>query len=164
MEMGEEEIPKHLRHWPGLFEWRDKLIVEAPLPDIEAAKNYPRYLSKGAVDSGRRLTIMSRRLNYKNGEEVRIIHVVEFVEPGHEVYIVGPKPVFGEYLDSVLVTAPPPGDLWAPATYNGAVLQSPAVDYNYEITSYHFDLPGRHSLQWRLGMLRSNILTFEITP
>jgi hypothetical protein len=51
-----------------------------------------------------------------------------------------------------------------PATYNGLTVPSPAVDYNYEITSYRFDAVGEHRIQWRLGALRSNVLTIEVVP
>jgi hypothetical protein len=162
--MDEPKIPNHLRHWPGLFEWRDGRVVEAPPEDVDVARDYPQFSDKGPIVSGMRLTVMSRRLQYSAAEEARIVHVVEVVEPGRKVYIMGPKPVYGEYVDDVLVTAPPPDDLWEPATYNGPILPSPAVDYNYEIKAYRFDQAGAHRIQWRLGTLRSNVLTIEVTP
>jgi hypothetical protein len=160
--MGEQTIPDHLRHWPGLFEWQDGVIVEAPTADIDVARNYPRFPDKGPVVSGVRLTVMSRKLQYHVGDEVRIIHVVEVVEPGRQLYVMGPKPVCGEYVDNVLVTAVPPDDVWEPDTYNGPVLPSPAADYNYVITAYRFDQIGTHTIQWRVGTLGSNVLTIEV--
>jgi hypothetical protein len=162
--MDEEAIPNHLQHWPGLFEWRDGVVVEAPPEDINVARNYPRFPDKGPLVSGLRLTVMSRRLQYHLGEEVRIVHVVEVIEPGRELYVVGPKPVYGEYVDDVLVTALPPDDVWEPATYNGPILPSPAVDYNYDITAYRFDQVGTHRIQWQIGTLHSNVLVVEVIP
>lgn len=160
--MDEQAIPKHLQHWPGLFEWRDGKVVEAPPEDIAIARNYPWFPDKGPFVSGICLTIMSRQLRYQREEPVRIIHVVEIIEPGRELYIMGPKLVYGEYIDDRLMTPPPPDDLWAPATYNGPILPSPAVDYNYEITTYRFEKVGTHKFQWRLGALHSNILTIDV--
>ena len=45
------------------------------------------------------------------------------------------------------------------ATYDGVVLPSPAIDYNYEVTSYRFDEPGTHAIQWRSGKNASNAIT-----
>jgi hypothetical protein len=162
--MGEQGIPKHLQHWPGLFEWRDGVVVDAPPGDVEVARSYPRFSDKGILVSGMRLTLMSGQLRCRVGEEVRIIHVVEIVDPGRKVYVMGPKPVYGEYVDDRLVTAPPPEDVFVPGTYNGLTLPSPAVDYNYDITTYRFDHIGEHRIQWRLETLRSNVLTIVVTP
>lgn len=162
--MGKQAIPNHLRHWPGLFKWRDGVVVEAPAVDVDVAKNYPWFADKGPLVSGMRLTVMSQKLRYRLGEEVRVVHVVEVVEPGRELYVVGPKPIYGECIDGVLVTPAPPDDVWEPATYNGPTLPSPAVDYNYDITSYRFNRLGVHTIQWRIGNLRSNELAIEVVP
>ena len=42
------------------------------------------------------------------------------------------------------------------------VLESPAVDYNYDITSHVFDEPGIHEIQWVLGPWASNVLKIEV--
>jgi hypothetical protein len=91
--------------------------------------------------------------------------VHEAVEPGHRVYVMGPKLVYGEYVDGQPTTpAPPPGENpLLPPIYNGRVLPSPAVDYNFEITSYSFTEPGTHHIQWRLEPLQSNVIAVEIT-
>jgi hypothetical protein len=162
--MGEQTIPTHLRRWPGLFEWRDGVVVDAPPEDAEVARSYPRFADKGPLTNGMRLTVMSRRPSCRAGDEVRVVHVVEFVEPGQTVYVVGPKRVYGEYVDDVLATAPPPENVWEPSPYNGPVLSSPAVDYNYDITAYRFDRIGNHQIQWRIGAVQSNVLTLEIAP
>jgi hypothetical protein len=160
--MGEQTIPNHLRHWPGLFEWRDGVVVEAPAADAALARSYPTFPDKGPLVSGMRLTLMSPGLRYRVGGEVRVVHVVEAEAPGRELYVMGPKAVYGEYLDGVLATAAPPDDVWAPSTYNGPTLASPAVDYNYEITAYRFDRPGVHTIQWCIGSLHSNVLAVEV--
>jgi hypothetical protein len=162
--MSEQEIADYLRRWPGLFERRDGVVVDAPPEDVDVARSYPRFPDKGPQVSGMRLTVMSRRLTYLAGEEVRVVHAVEFVEPGRNVYVMGPKPVYGEYVDDVLATTPPPEDVWEPSTYNGPILSSPAVDYNYDITVYRFDQVGKHHIQWRIGTIQSNVLTLEAVP
>ena len=37
-------------------------------------------------------------------------------------------------------------------------MPSPAVDYNFEISTYTFHEPGIYRIQWRLGQLVSNTL------
>jgi hypothetical protein len=70
----------------------------------------------------------------------------------------GPKAIYGEYVDGQLVTpAQPP-----PEIYDGLVVDSPDVDYNYDITSYRFSRPGHHQIYWQLGDLRSNTLDIEV--
>jgi hypothetical protein len=83
---------------------------------------------------------------------------MEVVEPGHEVFVMGPKTICGEYVDGQLATpaaAPAQG-------YDGPVLDSPEVDYNYDITSYRFAQPGIHQIYWKIGDLRSNTLNLEV--
>jgi len=157
-------LPEHLRRWPGLFVYEGDRIVEAPAEDQAVARGYPHWPDKGTVTNGMRITIMTGKSVCNTGEEVRVIHVFEATEPGAEVYVMGPKPVFGEYVDDVLVTEPPPDveDPWVPLEYDGATLPSPAVDYGYEITSYAFDRPGMHHIYWRLGPLQSNTLEVEV--
>jgi hypothetical protein len=141
----------------------DKL-VEASDEDISVAQSYPTYENKGPIIDGKRLTLLTKKKTYQVDEEVRVIHVVEVTEPGHLVYIMGPKPIYGEYVDGRLVTSPLPKgeDPLIPRMYSGAVLPSPAVDYNYEIATYTFSEPGTHRIYWKLDSLRSNILTIEI--
>ncbi|NQT38692.1 MAG: biotin/lipoyl-binding protein, partial [Planctomycetes bacterium] len=139
------DVPEHLRNWPGLFDRAGDKIVNAPPDDVKVAKGYVAFADKGKVHKGRRVTIMSAKRQYTVGEEVRVIHVLEAVEPGGEVFVMGPKTVFGEYIDGKDVTK----DLPKPAGYNGRVLNSPAVDYNYAITEYTFDKPGEHTIQWK---------------
>ena len=90
--------------------------------------------------------------------------VVEVAQPGHTVYIMGPKPVAGEHVDGKLVTPAPPsgGDPLAPDTYDGATLPSPAVDYNYDITTYRFSTPGQRRVSWEMPPLKSNVLVLEV--
>jgi hypothetical protein len=102
---------------------------------------------------------MCSKGSYRVGEEVRIIHVLEVIEPGQEIFIMGPKPVWGEYVDGRAMTA----DIGSEEQgYDGRVLKSPGVDYNYDITTYRFATPGRHEIYWQMGELRSNALELEI--
>jgi hypothetical protein len=75
----------------------------------------------------------------------------------------GPKRPAGEYVDGKLVTGAPeiPEYPWV-ATYDGAVLPSPAIDYNFEVTSYRFDAPGTHVIEWRLGKIASNAISVRV--
>jgi hypothetical protein len=153
------EIPDYLRHWPGLFMRQDGNIIDALPADIAVAKSYPSVTEKGVVVAGRRITILSSKHDYRVGEEVRVIHVLEVTVPGQDIFIMGPKPVRGEFVDGRLVTAADDGEDYG---YDGRVLKSPGVDYNYDITTYRFHTPGRHEIVWQLRELRSNTLHLEI--
>jgi hypothetical protein len=153
-----ESLPPYLKEWRGLWTRKGNEIVEALPEDIAVAKSYPTTHEKSEVVGGTRLTILTKKKQYQIGEEVRVIHVLEVVEPGHEVFIMGPKPVYGEYVDDRPVTL----ELPSLADYDGVVLESPNVDYNYNITSYSFFEPGRHRIHWQMGELRSNTLELEI--
>ena len=48
-------------------------------------------------------------------------------------------------------------------------MKSPWADYNYEITSYRFGKPGRHTIQWKGGDpsgeslgIKSNVLAITV--
>lgn len=153
-----ESLPTYLKQWRGLSMRKGNEIVEALAEDVAIAKSYPMADEKGGIVGGIRLTILTKKQHYQVGEEVRVIHVMEVVEPGHELFIMGPKPVYGEYVDDRPVT---PQRLEV-QDYDGAVLESPNVDYNYDITSYRFLEPGRHRIHWQMGELRSNTLELEI--
>jgi hypothetical protein len=156
-------LPEYLKRWPGLYQREGGRIVEASPQDIAVARSYPRFNDKGLIVDGKRLTILTENTTHRLDEEVRIIHVVEFTEPGYQAYIMGPKPIYGEYVNDELVTeAAPSGDPLVPVEYSGATLPTPAVDYNYDITSYRFQMPGLYRIQWRMGSLQSNILSIEV--
>ena len=164
----QQEIPEHLRHWPGLFIRQGDRIAGAPAEDIAVAKAYPKYADKGKVTGGRRLTIMTAKRRYRVGEKIRVIHVFEALQPGHQVFVMGPKPVRRDCVDG----KPVGGDDPDMVVYDGRVLPSPAADYNYEVTTYKFDAPSVHTIQWRGGSqtvqglkgLVSNTLRLEIVP
>jgi hypothetical protein len=159
------EIPEYMKRWPGLYVRQGGRIVPAPAEDEAVARMYPQWIEKGSTLDGKRLTIMTKKTTYKVNEEIRVIHVVEIVDPGRRVYIMGPKPVFGEHIDGRLVTEPVPEgeDPLVPQVYDGVTLPSPAVDYNYDITSYRFSKPGTHQLHWQLNALQSNMITLQVT-
>lgn len=152
-------IPEYLKRWSGLYMREGDKIVEALPEDIEVAKSYPSARSKGTVVAGCRITIMCRKDTYRISETVRVIHVFEVLEPGQEIFIMGPKMVFGEYVDGRAVTPERSGE---PGLYDGPVLDSPGVDYNYDITAYSFAAPGRHTIHWQMGGLYSNTIKLEI--
>jgi len=157
-------IPAHLQHWPGLYVRNGDSIVDAPKDDALIAMTYPFQQNRGRVIDGRRITIMTASETVSVSEEVRVIHVMEAPEPGVEIYIMGPKTIYGEFVDGILQTEPDPewDDPFIPAIYDGTVLPAPAVDYNYEITSYTFDEPGTYRIQWILYPWKSNVITIEV--
>ncbi len=159
----EEPIPEHLQHWPGLTVRDGDALVDAPEADAALARSYATQPIRGPLQEGLRLTLLTHRQRYRVGEEVRVIHVVEAPATGQSIYVMGPKVPHGEYVDGERVTSEPPtADYPFVAIYDGAVLESPAVDYNYDITSYRFSTPGTHRIEWRPGALRSNILEIEV--
>lgn len=155
--------PAHLARWPGLYVRKGQQIVEASAEDQATAKGYPAWADKGALSSGMRITLLTRKTTYAPGEEIRIVHVFEAPGSGIDVYVMGPKFVHGESVDGVPVSGPPEISTypWL-GGYDGAVLKSPAVDYNYDITSYRFSEPGTYVIGWQLGPLRSNSLSLQV--
>jgi hypothetical protein len=150
-------------HWPGMSVRKEGKLVEASLDDQAVAREYPHWPDKGQVSQGIRLTVMTKKRTYLTGEEIRVIHVFEAVDNSVEAYVMGPKPIYGEYIDGKLVTHPAPDSElpWVPTVYDGAVIPGPAIDYNFNITSYKFSKPGKHQLYWQLDGIKSNVL--EIT-
>lgn len=126
--------------------------VRAPAGDLATARGYRDAPDKGPVADGRRITLLTRTDRYRVGEEVRVVHAYEVLEPGHELYLAGPKPVWGESVDGVLVTPADNPQL----VYDGEVVDGPGVDVNWEITTYRFDEPGVHEVVWEIEGLRSN--------
>lgn len=149
---------EYLKHWPGLYMRKGSEIIEALPEDIAVAKSYPAAKDKGKVVRGKRLSILTKKNRYQINEEIRVIHVMEVVEPGYKIFVMGPKVIYGEYVDGNLVTPEEAPE----QIYDGLVLDSPDVDYNYDITSYRFFELGRHRIDWQMGELRSNTLEFEI--
>lgn len=153
-------IPDYLKEPPRLLARDGASIVPAPPGDQAVAASYARSPVRGPLKDGVRITILTERTKYKLGEEVRVIHVLEAPEPGHELYVMGPKPIYSEYVDGVERTPPPP----APGPYDGRVLPSPGVDWNYEVTAYKLTTAGSHRIQWRADGRESNVIEVEVAP
>ena len=160
----DEDVAKHLQRWPGLFLRQGLHIIESSPEDQAIAHAYPHWPDKGPLQNGQRITLLARDTTFHVDEEIHILHVHEVITPGGLVHVMGPKPVYDEYLDDRLVTpeSPPGDDPFDPSLYNGRAIPSPAVDYNFEITTYRFSAPGRHRIDWRAGGLRSNTLILDI--
>jgi hypothetical protein len=158
------DVPIHLRRWPGLYVREGDRIVAASEEDAAVARSYPQWPDKGLILNGQRLSIMTERHRYQVNEEIRVIHVFEVLDSGYQIYVMGPKPVYGEYVDERLATDLPsdPDAALRPPRYDGVTLPSPAVDYNFDITTYKFADPGIHEIYWKLGALKSNTLLLEI--
>jgi hypothetical protein len=133
--------------------------------DHAVAQQYEAYPDKGPLTAGGRITIMTAKAQYGVGEEVRVIHLHEVLESGVPVYVMGPKPVLGEYLDNRLVTKPSSesDDPLSQGVYDGVTVPGPFVDANYDVTCYTFSSRGTHEVQWRWVSLRSNTLVLRVT-
>jgi len=140
--------------------------ADAPERDLQVARGYDQWVDKGAVLDGKRVTILTEKTDYAVNEEVRVVHVLEVLEPGRPIYVMGPKAVFDEYVDGEFHGEPPSeggGDPFLPAAYNGRVQDSPGLDFNFEITSYRFSEPGTHRICWQPGSWKSNLLEFSVS-
>lgn len=158
-------LPEYLERMSSveIFVRRGDAIDVAPAADLAVVRDYPRTRARGPLVDGRRMTLMTAKRAVGVGEAVRVIHVLEVERAGEELFVMGPKPVVGEHVDGKLAGDPVPE--WGAFTmgiYDGAVLPSPGVDTNYEITSYTFHEPGVHRIQWRAGEQMSNVLCVEV--
>ncbi len=163
-------LPEYLRRMEKLDEHYDRpadrsKLVKGPQEDVEVLRTYARAAEKGPLTgpAGERLTILTKKKTYAVGEEIRVLHVHEVTRAGKEVFVMGPKGIFGEYVDARMVStlAAAPAD-----SYDGAVLQSPEVDHNYESSGYKLPA-GRHVLQWKFKTLsgtylESNVVTIDV--
>lgn len=128
--------------------------------DVTLTAAYSQWPEKGPLENGQRLTIMTRKDSYEVGEEVRVVHVREVTAHGRDLYVMGPKPVLGEYVDGLLrgQASIDGEDALTPAEYDGRVAKSPGIDDNFEITAYRFTSSGSHEICWRPGRWGSNTL------
>src|SRR5439155_12150223 len=127
----------------GLLEHKGEKIVVAPAEDLALAKTYHALQVKGPLVAGQRITIMTHNTLFRMGEPVRVLHVLEAVESGKDVHLMGPKKVYEEYVDGKLVTSKGP----CKDPYRGVVVDRSIADFNYEITTYSFTEPGLHMIQ-----------------
>jgi hypothetical protein len=152
----------------GQAQVRDASGWPTPAPDADTAllRTYPASTNKGPLTgrAGERLTILTKTTTYAAGDEIRIVHVHEATREGVTLYVMGPKPIYGEYVDGVLASpaaAPPP------TAYDGRTLESPGEDHNYEVSAHRLSR-GRHELQWRFAtlsgptLLRSNVIVVDV--
>ncbi len=160
-------MPKYLQDKPSeLYIRQGDEFVKAPPEILAVARAYPEFQHKGEIHNGQRITIMTAKTQYQAGEEIAVIHVLEAPETGHQLWVMGPKAIQEEYVDGKLASPPRSPNY----DYNGAVLDSPGVDFNYEITFYKFNKPGVHTIQWKGGEyhtledpgLVSNLLRIEV--
>lgn len=128
---------------------------------------YSSYKPKGPIKAGIRVTIMTERTNYKVGESVVVIHVLEAIKPGISVDGANHKPVYGEFIDGKLVSEKRPEPRVRRIV--GIVRTSPTTDYDYGITTYTFEKPGTHTIQWKPNVdwdknsIASNLITLNIS-
>ena len=144
-----------------------QVVASDPDRDLEEVlAAYADWVERGELYRGRRLTIMTADTTCQTNETVRVDHVLEAVTPGYDLYVMGPKPVFSEYINGKLqgagVTEHDPADPFAPAEYDGRVLTSPGIDANFAPTFYRFPRPGRYEICWQPGAWRSNTLVIVV--
>jgi hypothetical protein len=140
--------------------------VELTDDDRRVVEAYAEWPDKGPVIDGRRLTIMAAKTAYRVDEVIRVVHVVEATDDAVSLYIMGPKDVHDECVDGPLRIRPLPDgqDPFVPTEYDGRVARGPALDSNYEVTTYAFREPGEHEVVWRLGGWTSNALRVTVGP
>jgi len=162
-------LPDYLEHMASGAQAQVRVgrdYASAPAADTALLRTYPQWNDKGVVTgpAGERLTILTAKKVYAAGEEIRIVHVHEATKPGVSLYVMGPKEIFGEYVDGVLASW---GATAPPDAYDGRVNESPGVDHNYSVSVHRLAL-GVHRIEWRFAtlsgprVLRSNVLTIEV--
>jgi hypothetical protein len=114
-------------------------------------------------DDGIVLAIATTKTSVAVGEDVVVGHAVAVAE-GHDAWIVGPKPVYGEIVDGQARTEmyETPNYPWV-LSYDGAVVPGPRVDNNFQVTTYRFTTPGRHTIVWSIGGHESNTLVIDVS-
>lgn len=140
-------------------------LVRQPTPRPIPIADPPTVLidpAPVAQDDGLTLGIAADRTSVAVGEVVSVAHAVG-VPAGHDAWIMGPKPVYGENVDGqarteMYETADYP---WV-GEYDGAVVPGPRVDNNFVVTSYRFATPGKHTIVWSIGGHVSNTLVIDV--
>gem|GEM_PF-3193424 len=139
-------------------------VVEAPVQEQNLVRTYPEFASKGPVHEKQRLSIMSAKARIRTGDTLSVVHVYEALDTGLIVSVLGPKKPMGVFInDSLVSRAYMEGDdPFVYGIYEGFVVKSPAIDYNFDIPRYVFTKPGVYRIQWRLGKLVSNELVITV--
>ncbi|MBA3709417.1 MAG: hypothetical protein H0W83_11445 [Planctomycetes bacterium] len=141
-------VPAYLLGKPGeLYERKDGAIIRASDAELATARRYATLpdADKGPVSKGQRISILAAQSTYRVGEPVRVLHVLEALDRSVDVFVMGPKAIRDEYVDDVLASP----IAREGAAYDGAVPKGPLADFHYEISTYRFDTPGRHTIRWK---------------
>ena len=148
----------------GLFYYSENgEIKEASQEDREVLFKYYGYESKGELNEGVRVTILTNKTKYRVNEEIKVIHVYESLATGHELFINGPKRIYDELVNGKLVTKTSSIKEypWI-GLYDGITIPSPNLDYGFDITNYKFSEKGLYVIQWNPGIYKSNKLEILI--
>ena len=137
-------------------------LVRHPSPQPIPVADPPTVVTVAPNDDGLTLGIAADKASVAVGEEVHVAHAVG-VPAGHDAWIMGPKPVYGEIVDGQTRTemyeiAEYP---WV-GEYDGAVVPGPRVDNNFAVTSYSCATPGKHTIVWSIGGHVSNTLEIDV--
>ena len=159
-------LPSHMStsSLPEIFMVENGVQILAP-PEVHAMRDsFATYPTRGRAREGCRLTIMAPKQTYERGEAVIVAHFVESVTSEKNLYLMGPKPVTGEYVDGHLATAPSSQEPepWVPSNYDGRVLKGPGIDAHFEATVYRFQDIGLHTIAWNPGKFKSNTLSIQV--
>lgn len=149
-----------------LYERKGAAIVAAPASDLALARSYRGLKYKGEIVNGVRKTIMTRKQRYRIGEPVRVIHVLESVQYGPQMSLMGPEPICTEYVDDKLADNQ---FCHGSRSVSGGVTWYPSTNFNFDISTYRFNEPGIHTIRWKSGYFQdrrseSNLIKISIEP
>jgi hypothetical protein len=128
-------------------------------------RHYEAWIDKGLEVRGFRFTLIPNRTELLAGDVLRLMHVAEATTDAGLLYPMGPKPVIGEFVDGKRQGPESRmGDFGEPLDYDGLVVAGPAIDSNFEESTYSLE-PGRHEIVWRpQDGLESNTLRILVRP
>lgn len=136
-------------------------IAEAPVSRLALEKTYRAAENKGKVMYGMRRTILTQKRRYKVGEPVRVFHVLESVRDGIEMGLGGPNRICSEYVDDKLADNKKCGGSYF---VSESVVRHPIVIFNFDVSNYCFNEPGKHTISWKFMQGESNLIKLNIEP
>lgn len=146
---------------PG-YKFATQTITEA---DKELARSlYEDLAHKSEENAERILAILTAQKVVAVDEPVRVFHLIEFMKKGAEIFIMGPKDIYGEFVNGHLASPKVPEGQMYPwmMLYDGPVLEGPGLDENFKVSVYRFSQPGRYEINWQFEEQRSNTLTITV--
>ncbi|MGL4597201.1 MAG: hypothetical protein ACRCYO_06725 [Bacteroidia bacterium] len=160
-------VPPYLQDFWGGYQVLDKTtdrFVNVSAEIQNWLKSYPFWIDKGPIKNQRRLTITCQKTIFKTNEAIRVAHYIEELDSGQTLYVMGPKKITNEFVNDSLHTSVSldSNTPWLEMEYNGEVVDSPGLDYNFEITEYRFSKAGTYTIYWKPGVYCSNGLIIYV--